>query len=402
MQSQEVKTKVLLTDLLDTCSNNRKIKIFREKVSNKMKKLIGLFLTIMMTAMMPVSAYAATVRIVDITHVKGVRENQLVGYGVVVGLPGTGDNSRSTQITNKMLLMNLGTVIEQENYIQKGATAAVIVTATVPPFAKNGDKIDVTVSTMADAKSLEGGVLVQTILKAPNGEAVAVAQGPVSVGGVNASTQGGAQRRTSITSTGRIPNGAIMERDIDTTIGGENSIILSIDKADYTMVARIAQTISNLVAPAKAIDGSSVEVTIPANFRNNRVGFLSIIENLEVKPTMEKARVVVNERTGTVVIGADVKLLPAAVAHGNITVTVSTETSVSQPNPFSNGETVGFTNEGVNVEKMMGRVVEMPANSNLNDLVKALNSIGVAPIDLISILQALKKSGSLQADLVVI
>ncbi len=131
-----------------------------------MKKLIGLILTIIMTAFMPVSAYAATVRIVDITHVKGVRENQLVGYGVVVGLPGTGDNSRSTQITNKMLLMNLGTVIEQENYIQKGATAAVIVTATVPPFAKNGDKIDVTVSTMADAKSLEGGVLVQTILKA--------------------------------------------------------------------------------------------------------------------------------------------------------------------------------------------------------------------------------------------
>ncbi len=367
-----------------------------------MKKLIGLFLTIMMTAMMPVSAYATTVRIVDITHVKGVRENQLVGYGVVVGLPGTGDNSRSTQITNKMLLMNLGTVIEQENYIQKGATAAVIVTATVPPFAKNGDKIDVTVSTMADAKSLEGGVLVQTILKAPNGEAVAVAQGPVSVGGVNATGNAGGQRRTSITSTGRIPDGAIMERDIDTTIGDENSIILSIDKSDYTMVARIAQTISNLVAPAKAIDGSSVEVTIPANFRNNRVGFLSIIENLEVKPTMEKARVVVNERTGTVVIGADVKLLPAAVAHGNITVTVSTETSVSQANPFSNGETVGFTNEDVNVEKMMGRVVEMPANSNLNDLVKALNSIGVAPIDLISILQALKKSGSLQADLVVI
>lgn len=392
----------MLTDLLDTCSNNRKIKIFGEKVSNKMKKLIGLFLTIMMTAMMPVSAYAATVRIVDITHVKGVRENQLVGYGVVVGLPGTGDNSRSTQITNKMLLMNLGTVIEQENYIQKGATAAVIVTATVPPFAKNGDKIDVTVSTMADAKSLEGGVLVQTILKAPNGEAVAVAQGPVSVGGVNATGNAGGQRRTSITSTGRIPDGAIMERDIDTTIGDENSIILSIDKSDYTMVARIAQTISNLVAPAKAIDGSSVEVTIPANFRNNRVGFLSIIENLEVKPTMEKARVVVNERTGTVVIGADVKLLPAAVAHGNITVTVSTETSVSQANPFSNGETVGFTNEDVNVEKMMGRVVEMPANSNLNDLVKALNSIGVAPIDLISILQALKKSGSLQADLVVI
>ena len=367
-----------------------------------MKKLIGLLLAILMTSFMPISAYAATVRIVDITHVRGVRENQLVGYGVVVGLPGTGDNSRSTQLTNKMLLMNLGTVIEQENYIQKGATAAVIVTATVPPFAKNGDRIDVTVSTIADAKSLEGGVLVQTILKAPNGESVAVAQGPVSVGGVNATGHGGGQRRTAITSTGRVPGGAIMERDIDTTIGDDNSIILSIDKSDYTLVARIAQTISNLVAPAKAIDGSSVEVTIPAKFQNNRVGFLSIIENLEVNPTMEKAKVVVNERTGTVVIGADVKLMPAAVAHGNITVTVSTSTDVSQPNPFGNGETVGFTDEEVNVEKSMGSVIEMPANSNLNDLVKALNSIGVAPIDLISILQALKKSGSLQADLVVI
>ena len=367
-----------------------------------MKRVIGLLLTILMKSFMPVSAYAATVRIVDITHVKGVRENQLVGYGVVVGLPGTGDNSRSTQITNKMLLMNLGTVIEQENYIQKGATAAVIVTATVPPFAKNGDRIDVTVSTIADAKSLEGGVLVQTILKAPNGESVAVAQGPVSVGGVNASGQGGGQKRTAITSTGRVPGGAIMERDIDTTIGDDNSIILSIDKADYTLVSRIAQTISNLVAPAKALDGSSVEVTIPARFQNNRVGFLSIIENLEINPTLERARVVVNERTGTVVIGADVKLMPAAVAHGNITVTVSTDTNISQPSPFSNGETVGFTDEEVNVEKTMGSVVEMPANSNLNDLVKALNSIGVAPIDLISILQALKKSGSLQADLVVI
>lgn len=366
-----------------------------------MKKLIAILMIMTMVLGMPVSA-ANKVRIMDLTHVKGVRENQLVGYGIVAGLPGTGDNSRSTQLTNKMLLMNLGTVIEQENYIQKGSSAAVIVTATVPPFAKNGDKIDVTVSTLADAKSLEGGVLIQTILKAPNGEAVAVAQGPVSVGGVKATGNGGAQRRTSITSTGRIPGGAIMERDIDTMIGDETSITLSIDKSDYTMVARIAQTISNLVAPAKAIDGSSVEVQIPARFQNDRIGFLSIIENLEVSPTLEKAKVIVNERTGTVVIGADVKLLPAAVAHGNITVTVSTETNVSQPNAFSGGETVGFTDTQIDVEKTMGSVIEMPANSNLNDLVKALNSIGVAPIDLISILQALKKSGSLQAELVII
>ena len=365
-----------------------------------MKKVVSILLIMMLMlgGLLPACAIDAKVRIMDLTHIKGVRENQLVGYGVVVGLPGTGDNSRSTQITNKMLLRNLGTVIEQENYIQKGASAAVIVTATVPPFSKNGDKIDVTVSAMADCKSLEGGVLVQTILKAPNGEAVAVAQGPLSVGGIN-KIAGGSSARTAITTTGRIPGGAIIERDIYTEIGDENSITLSIDRSDYTLVSRIAKTVSQ-VAPAQAIDGSSVRVEIPARFINDRVNFLSIIENLEVSPTMDKAKVVVNERTG--VIGADVKLLPAAVAHGNITVTVSTTNDVSQPNGFSNGATVGFENSDIQINKAPGSLVTMPANSNLNDLVRALNSIGVAPVDLISILQALKKSGSLQADLVII
>ena len=365
-----------------------------------MKKLIAFILLVIMTAFIPVNAIEAKVRIMDITHIKGVRENQLVGYGVVVGLPGTGDNSRSTQITNKMLLRNLGTVIEQENYIQKGASAAVIVTATVPPFSKNGDKIDVTVSAIADAKSLEGGVLVQTILKAPNGEAVAVAQGPLSVGGIN-KIAGGSSARTAITTSGRIPGGAIIERDIYTEIGDEDSITLCLDKSDYTLVSRIAKSVSQL-APAQAIDGSSVRVKIPPRFINDRVTFISLVENMEVSPTLEKAKVVVNERTGTVVIGADVKLLPAAVAHGNITVTVSTTNDVSQPNSFAKGATVGFENSEIEINKAPGSLVEMPANSNLNDLIRALNSIGVAPVDLISILQALKKSGSLQAELIII
>ena len=363
-------------------------------------KLTALILIIMMSLILPLQAQAARVKIGDITHVKGVRNNQIVGYGIVVGLPGTGDNSRSTQLTNKMLLMNLGTVIEQENYIQKGSSAAVIVTATVPPFAKNGDQIDVTVSTLADAKSLEGGVLVQTILKAPNGEAVAVAQGPVSVGGVNARS-GGSMTRTAITSTGRIPGGAIMERDIETEIGDATSITLSLDHSDYTMISRIAQRI-NSIAPAKAIDGSSVKITIPSAFQNDRITFLSILENLEVSPTAERAKVIVNERTGTVVIGSQVKLLPAAVAHGNITVTVSTTNDVSQPNSFAQGPTVGFSNSTIGVDKGAGSLVKMNANSNLNDLVNALNSIGVTPVDIISILQALKKAGSLQADLQII
>lgn len=368
----------------------------------KIKKLLPIILIMsLITTILPVNAINQTVRLKDIAHVKGVRDNQIVGYGVVVGLSKTGDNSRSTQITNKFLLQNLGTIIDQDNYIQKGSTAAVIVTATVPPFAKNGDKIDVTVSTMADAKSLEGGVLVQTILKAPNGEAVAVAQGPVSVGGINASS-GGSYTRTAITTTGRVPGGGIMERDMVTDIGDETSLTLTMEESDYTMSARIAQTISDIISPAKAVDGTSIQVTIPEKFLNDRISFLSVLENLEVRPTTEKARVVVNERTGTVVIGADVKLLPAAVAHGNITVSVTTTNEVSQPNAFAQGSTVGFSNSNISVNKTPGSVVALPANSNLNDLVRALNSIGVTPMDLISILQALKKSGSLQADLIII
>lgn len=372
-----------------------------QRMKFTLKSILFILIVALIAGISPAQAISTSVRIEDIAHIKGVRENQVVGYGVVVGLPGSGDNSRSTQITNKLLLMNLGTVIDKENYIQKGSTAAVIVTATIPPFAKNGDKIDVTVSTMADCKTLEGGVLVQTILKAPNGEAIAVAQGPVSVGGVNVKS-GGSSTRTAITTTGRIPGGAIMERDMVTDIGDDESVTLSIDNSDFTMVSRIAQTVSNLLAPAKAIDGSSVQVTIPDKFRNDRITFLSILENLEVKPTMEKAKVVVNERTGTVVIGADVKLLPSAVAHGNLTVMVSTTNEVSQPNAFAQGSTVGFSNTQISVNKTPGSVIAMPANSNLNDLVRALNSIGVTPVDLISILQALKRSGSLQAELVII
>lgn len=368
----------------------------------RIKLLIPIILMLsLITTIMPVQAITSTVRIKDIAHVKGVRDNQVVGYGVVVGLPKTGDNSRSTQITNKLLLMNLGTMIEQENYIQKGSTAAVIVTANIPPFAKNGDKIDVTVSTLADCKSLEGGVLVQTILKAPNGEAIAVAQGPISVGGINASS-GGSSTRTAITTTGRVPGGGIMERDMITDIGDETSVTLTMEESDYTMASRIAQAITSLVSPAKALDGNSIQVTIPEQFLNDRITFLSILENMDIKPTTEKARVVINERTGTVVIGADVKLLPSAVAHGNLTVTVSTTNEVSQPNAFAQGSTVGFSNSEIAVNKTPGSVIAMPANSNLNDLVRALNSIGVAPIDLISILQALKKSGSLQAELIII
>lgn len=347
-------------------------------------------------------AFAGSVRLKDVTHIDGIRENQLVGYGVVVGLPGTGDNSVATQITNVSLLKNLGTVVDKPDDIKKGNTAAVIITATIPPFVRSGDKIDVTVSSMADAKSLEGGVLVQTQLLAANGEVVAVAQGPISTGGTDVSANG-SSARTSITTSGRIPNGAIIERDVTSEIGDDAGLKLVLNKADFTMAARVASVVSSSIAPAKAIDGSTIQVSIPDKYYDDRIKFISILENLTLASADSVAKIVINERTGTIVIGNNVKLLPAAVAHGNLTVTVSTTNEISQPTAFSNGGTTqAVSNSQININKQPGRVIEVPANSSLNDLVRALNSIGVTPYDLISILQALKEAGSLQAILEII
>ena len=344
---------------------------------------------------------ATRVRVKDIAHINGVRDNQVLGYGIVVGLQGTGDNSRSTQRTNRALLTNLGTIVENDNDIKKGNSAAVIVTANIPPFAKDGDRIDVVVSSLADAKSLEGGVLVQTQLLAPNGEIVAIAQGPVSTGGVSVSANG-SSAKTSITTTGRIPSGAIMERSISTDIGDDYGVSLILNRSDFTMAARVAQVVNENLAPAKAIDGSTIRIAFTDTFSEDRVGFVAALENLTVETSDSIAKVVINERTGTIVIGNDVKLLPSAVAHGNITVTVSTQNAISQPDPFSGGVTAGVSNSQISINKTPGRLVELPANSNLRDLVSALNAIGVTPFDLISILQALKESGSLKANLEII
>jgi len=352
-------------------------------------------------------ADAYSVRIKDVTHIDGVRENQLVGYGIVVGLPGTGDNSKSTQITNASLLKNLGTVIDTPDDIKKGNTASVIITATIPPFVRSGDRIDVTVSSMADAKSLEGGVLIQTQLLASNGEVIATAQGPISTGGTDVSSNGSSVR-TSITTSGRIPNGAIIERDVISEIGDGAGLKLVLNRADFTMAEKVAKVVSSTVSPAKAIDGSTIQVSIPEKYIDDKVKFISILENLTLSSADAVAKVVINERTGTIVIGNNVKLLPAAVAHGNLSVTVTATNEVSQPaagsevNVSSGGTTTPVSNSQISVTKEGGRVIEMPANASLNDLVRALNSIGVTPYDLISILQALKEAGSLQATLEII
>lgn len=364
------------------------------------KKVIILILTALLMNFCGVcsDAKADKVRLKDITRIDGVRDNQIIGYGIVVGLAGTGDNSRSTQISNQTMISNLGTVIQNSNDIKKGNTAAVIITANVPPFAKNGDRLDVVVSSLADAKSLEGGVLVQTQLVAANGEVIAVAQGPISTGGTDSGANGSSVR-TSIVTSARIPGGAIVERDINTEIGNEEGLKLNLNRSDFTMAAKVAQTINDNLAPAKALDGSTIKITIPPKYDDDRISFISILENLTVTEGDSIAKVVINERTGTIVIGNNVKLLPAAVAHGNLVVTVTTKNDVSQPQSFSNGTTTPVQNSTIDVTKKPGRIIELPANSNLGELVRTLNLIGVTPYDLISILQALKAAGSLQAQL---
>lgn len=275
---------------------------------------------------------AVAVRIKDLTHIQGVRENQLLGYGIVVGLHGTGDKSRSTQRGQQSLLLNFGNVVENPTDVKIDNSAAVLVTANVPAFAKPGDKIDITVSAMNDAKSLEGGVLIQTQLLAANGEVVALAQGPVSVGGVSVSAAG-SSKRTAITTSGRVPNGAIVEREIQTDIGDETGYNLVLNHADFTMASTIAQVITDKVAPAFAMDAATVRVEFPGSFAGNRIPFISTIENVMVDSSPNVARVIINERTGTIVIGNAVRLQPAAVAHGGITVSIQAETRPRNPMP---------------------------------------------------------------------
>lgn len=344
---------------------------------------------------------AATVRLRDITRVKEVRYNQLVGYGLVVGLNETGDNTRATQMAQMNLINHMGGRLQNINDIRGKNAAQVIVTAMVPPFAKPGDRIDVLVSSLGNAKSLEGGVLITTQLTAPNGEVVAVAQGPISTGGVSVAAAG-SSKRTAITTSARVPQGAIVEREIQTDIGDSTGLDLILNRTDFTLASKVATVINSKLAPAQAVDASTIRVNYPASFAMDRVGFVAKLENLVVDVEGRNAKVVVNERTGTIVIGSDVRLLPAAVAHGGITVSVQATNSVSQPNALATGQTQTATNANIDIQEQPGSLVQLGPSATLNDLVVALNAIGVSPNDLISVLQALKAAGSLEAELEII
>ena len=345
-------------------------------------------------------------RVKDLASVAGVRDNQLMGYGLVVGLDGTGDQTSQTPFTIQSILnmlKQLGIAAPGNINPQLKNVAAVMVHATLPPFAKQGSTIDVTVSSMGNAKSLRGGSLIMTPLKGADGQVYAMAQGNLVVGGFGAQTKDGSSISVNVPSAGRIPNGATVEREVLTPFGDGDSLTLNLHAADFTTATRMAQAIDRLLGAgsAVAIDGSSVRVVAPQS-PEQRVAFMSILENVEVAPGQAPARVIVNSRTGTVVIGTGVQVTAAAVTHGSLTVTISNTPIVSQPGPFSGGTTAVVPNQQIDVKQEKNRMFLFNPGVALDDIVKAVNKVGAAPGDLVAILEALKQAGALKAELIVI
>lgn len=345
-------------------------------------------------------------RIKDLADVAGVRENQLVGYGLVVGLDGTGDQTQQTQFTVQSIrnmLNQLGVTLPPTANPQLKNVAAVMVHANLPPFAKAGAHIDVTVSSIGNAKSLRGGSLVMTPLKGADGSVYAMAQGNLVVGGFGIDSNDGSSITVNVPSVGRIPNGATVEREVASPFMQGEFLTLNLHRNDFTTAARVVDAIDEMLGDqsAVAVDGASVRVLAPSD-PAQRVAFMAIVENIEVAPGEAAARVVVNSRTGTVVIGNRVMVSAAAVTHGSLSVTISNNPVVSQPAPLSGGQTVVVPNQEIDVEQEASRMFLFDPGVSLDDIVQAVNGVGAAPGDLVAILEALKQAGALRAELIVI
>lgn len=346
-------------------------------------------------------------RIKDLANIEGVRANQLVGYGLVVGLPGSGDQTTQTQFTVQSLkttLAQLGVVIPENVNPQLKNVAAVLVHAELPPFAKAGQTIDVTVSSVGNAQSLRGGALLMTPLKGADGQVYALAQGNLVVGGFGIQGADGSSVTVNIPSSGRIPNGAIVEREVVSPFAsGGDSLVLNLNQNDFTTAMNMVKTVNDFFGPdtASAIDGSSIRVRGPVD-ASQKVAFVSVLENLDVEAGQASAKVIINSRTGTVVIGSEVRVDEAAVAHGSLTVTIDEDTYVSQPGPFSGGDTQLVNNSAVLIEEEDNRMFLFSPGVTLDELVRAVNQVGASPSDLVAILEALQQVGALRAQLVVI
>ena len=351
----------------------------------------------------PGPAYAA--RIKEIASVQGVRSNPLVGYGIVVGLDGTGDQTTSTPFTAQSIaamLQQMGVTVPAGASMQLKNVAAVMVTAQLPPFAQPGQTLDVNVSSLGNAKSLRGGTLIATPLKGADGQIYALAQGNLIVGGAGASAAGSKVQINHL-AAGRIPEGATVERSVPTPLNQGETLQLDLAASDYGTARDVAKAINGKMGEgvAQAIDGRTVRVRMPAA-PDARVAFLADIENLPVDRAAPAARVVINARTGSIVVNQAVTLAPCAVAHGNLSVTINNTPVVSQPNALAAGQTVSRDKADIPITQQAGSLIQMPAGTQLVDVVKALNSLGATPQDLLAILQAIKAAGALNAELEVI
>jgi flagellar P-ring protein FlgI len=352
-------------------------------------------------------ATAQAERIKDIAMVQGVRTNQLIGYGLVAGLDGSGDQTSQAPFTVqslKNMLAQLGVAVPANVNPQLKNVAAVSVHAVLPAFAKPGQTVDVTVNSIGNAKSLRGGSLLVAPLRGLDGAVYAIAQGNLIVSGFGAEANDGSRVSVNIPSSGRIPAGATVERSVANDFGNGDSVILNLNDADFTTAAHMTESINKTLGAdaASTIDGGSVRVRAPLDI-NERVAFVSEIENIEVEPGAGAARVIINSRTGTVVIGANVRVNPAAVSHGSLSVTIKEDNAVSQPAPFSpQGQTVVVPNSTIKVEEQGERMFLFKPGVTLDEIVRAVNDVGAAPGDLVAILEALKEAGALRAELIVI
>ena len=360
---------------------------------------------ILLILLIGVSMPVLAERIKDLADIAGVRSNQLIGYGLVVGLDGTGDQTTQTPFTVQSLrsmLAKFGIVLPANANPQLKNIAAVTIQADLPPFAKPGQPIDVTVSSIGNAKSLRGGSLLMTPLKGADGKIYAIAQGNLVVSGFGASSDG-SRLTVNIPSTGRIPNGATVERSVLSSFADGNSIYLNLHEPDFTTAKRLSDAINKLMGKdtAKSVDGSTVSVRAPRD-TSQRVSFVSVLENIEVEPGEAPAKVIINSRTGTVVIGSHVTVAASAVSHGSLTVSITPSTQVSQPNSLSQGQTAVTRQSNIQVTQGGNRMFKFNPGVSLDDIVRAVNKVGAAPGDLVAILEALKEAGSLKAELIVI
>lgn len=342
-------------------------------------------------------------RIKDVAKVAGVRSNQLVGYGLVTGLPGTGESTPFTDQSFKAMLQNFGIQLPEGSSPKAKNVAAVIVTAELPAFSKQGQTIDVTVSSIGSAKSLRGGTLMQTFLKGLDGNVYAIAQGNLVVSGFSADGADGSKLVGNIPTVGMISSGAIVEREVPNPFSRGDYITFNLFDSDFTTAQNMADAVNKFLGPgmATAIDATSVKVRAPRD-ASQRVAFLSAVENLEFATADGAAKIIVNSRTGTIVVGQHVRLKPAAVTHGGMTVAIKENRNVSQPGALAGGDTAVTPDSDISVTEKKGKMFSFQPGVTLDDLVRAVNEVGAAPSDLMAILQALKQAGAIEGQLIII